>query len=122
MPTTFRPCELDQRLLLAPDVREWLPERNFAHHVGDLADGLDLAAFYAPYESGMMVKVLLYGMRREGSRRGRWHYALPVSRLSCPSPHRVRPVYPPTFLSYLSTAQIPGSDSESQSRHLGGKP
>ena len=70
MPTTFRPYEPDQILLLAPDVREWLPEEHFAHHVSDLVDGLDLAAFYAPYEGDgrrnepyeprMMVKVLLY--------------------------------------------------------------
>ena len=58
-------------LLLAPDVREWLPKGHFAHHVSDLVDGLDLTAFYAPYEGDgrrnapyeprMMVKVLLYG-------------------------------------------------------------
>ena len=71
MATTFRPCEPDQMLLLAPDVRDWLPEGHFAHHVSDLVDGLDLTAFYAPYEGAgrrnapyeprMMVKVLLYG-------------------------------------------------------------
>ena len=60
MPTTFRPYEPDQMLLLASDVREWLPEEHFAHHVSDLVDGLDLTAFYAPYEPRMMVKVLLY--------------------------------------------------------------
>ena len=71
MATTFRPCEPDQMLLLAPDARDWLPEGHFAHHVSDLVDGLDLTAFYAPYEGAgrrnapyeprMMVKVLLYG-------------------------------------------------------------
>ena len=71
MATTFRPYEPDQMLLLAPDVRDWLPEGHFAHHVSDLVDGLDLTAFYAPYEGDgrrnapyeprMMVKVLLYG-------------------------------------------------------------
>ena len=71
MPTTFRPYEPDQMLLLAPDVRDWLPEGHFAHHVSDLVDGLDLTAFYAPYEGDgrrnapyeprMMVKVLVYG-------------------------------------------------------------
>ena len=71
MATTFRPYEPDQMLLLAPDVREWLPEGHFAHHVSDLVEGLDLTAFYAPYEGDgrrnapyeprMMVKVLLYG-------------------------------------------------------------
>ena len=48
MPTTFRPYEPDQMMLLAPDVRDWLPEGHLAHHVSDLVDGLDLTAFYAP--------------------------------------------------------------------------
>ena len=71
MATTFRPYEPDQMLLLAPDVRDWLAEGHFAHHVSDLVDGLDLTAFYAPYEGDgrrnapdeprMMVKVLVYG-------------------------------------------------------------
>ena len=69
MSTTFRPRP-DQSLLLPPDVREWLPEGHLAHHVSDLVDGLDLTAFYVPYEGDgrrnapyaprMMVKVLLY--------------------------------------------------------------
>ena len=71
MATTFRPYEPDQMLLLSPDLRDWLPEGHFAHHVSDLVDGLDLGVFYvayegdgrrhAPYEPRMMVKVLLYG-------------------------------------------------------------
>ena len=71
MATTFRPYDPDQMLLLAPDVRDWLAEGHFAHHVSDLVDGLDLRAFYAPYEGDgrrnapyeprMMVKVLVYG-------------------------------------------------------------
>ena len=71
MPTTFRPYEPDRLLLLAPDIREWLPEGHLAHHVSDLVDELDLTAFHAPYEGDgrrnapyeprMMVKVLLYG-------------------------------------------------------------
>ena len=70
MSTTFRPYVPDQSLLLPPDVREWLPEGHLAHHVSDLVDGLDLTAFYAPYEGDgrrnapyaprMMLKVLLY--------------------------------------------------------------
>ena len=71
MPTSFRPYQPDQGLLLPPDMRDWLPEGHLAHHVSDLVDGLDLAAFYAPYEGDgrrkspyeprMMVKVLIYG-------------------------------------------------------------
>ena len=71
MPTTFRPYHPDQGLLLPSDLRDWLPEGHLAHHVSDLVDGLDLAAFYAPYEGDgrrkspyeprMMLKVLIYG-------------------------------------------------------------
>ena len=50
MPTTFRPYQPDQLLLLSPDVREWLPWGHLAHHVSDLVDAFDLSAFYAPYE------------------------------------------------------------------------
>ena len=70
MSTMFRPYVPEQSLLLPPDVREWLPEGHLAHHISDLVDGLDLTAFYAPYEGDgrrnapyeprMMVKVLLY--------------------------------------------------------------
>ena len=70
MPTTFRPYQPDQLLLLSPDLREWLPPGHLAHHVGDLVDALELGAFYAPYEGdgrrnapyepSMMVKVLIY--------------------------------------------------------------
>ena len=71
MPTTFRPYRPDQRLLLPPDLREWLPEGHLAHHISDVVDGMDLVGFYrryegdgrrcSPYEPRMMLKVLLYG-------------------------------------------------------------
>ena len=70
MPTTFRPYQPDQLLLLSPDLREWLPPGHLAHHVCDLVDALELRAFYAPYEGdgrrnapyepSMVVKVLIY--------------------------------------------------------------
>ena len=70
MSTTFRRYAPEQSLLLPPDVREWLSEGHLAHHISDLVDGLDLTAFYAPYEGDgrrnapydprMMVKLLLY--------------------------------------------------------------
>jgi len=70
MPTTFRPYQPDQLLLLAPDVRQWLAPGHLVHHVRDLVDALELSAFYAPYEGdgrrnapyepSMMVKVLVY--------------------------------------------------------------
>ena len=71
MPTTFRPYHPDQSLLLAPSLREWLPEGHLADHVSDLVEGLELTAFYAPYEGDgrrkspyeprTMLKVLIYG-------------------------------------------------------------
>ena len=71
MPTTFHPCQPDQRLPLSPDMKDWLPEGHLAHHVGDLVESLDLSAFYArcegdgrrrsPYEPRMMLKVLICG-------------------------------------------------------------
>ena len=71
MPTTFRPYDPDQSLLLAPSLRDWLPEGHLADHVSDLVEGLELTAFYAPYEGDgrrkspyeprMMLKVLIYG-------------------------------------------------------------
>ncbi len=70
MSTTYRPYQPDQLLLLAPDLREWLPAGHLAHHVSDLVDSLELSALYAPYEGdgrrnspyepSMMVKVLIY--------------------------------------------------------------
>ena len=52
-------------------MRDWLAEGHLAHHVSDLVEGLDLSAFYAPYEGDgrrkspyeprMMLKVLIYG-------------------------------------------------------------
>ena len=88
MATTFRPCEPDQMLLLAPDVREWLPEGHFAHHVSDLVDGLDLTAFYAPYEGdGRRIDRIVQGHYKRstslraprpstprGSPRGAWRH------------------------------------------------
>ena len=71
MPTTFPPYQAKQKLLLPPDLGDWFPEGHLAYHVSDLVDGLDLTAFYAPYEGDgrrnapyeprMMVKLLIYG-------------------------------------------------------------
>lgn len=71
MSKTFRPYDLDQRLLLPPDLREWLPEGDLALFISDLVDTLDLSAIMRAYEEGdgrgqppyhpaMMVKLLLY--------------------------------------------------------------
>ena len=71
MGTRFRSYKPEQMLLMPPDMQDWLPEGHLAHHISDLVDGLDLGAFYAPYEGDgrrkapyeprMMVKVLMYG-------------------------------------------------------------
>jgi transposase len=71
MSKTFRPYDLDQRLLLPPDLREWLPEGDLALFISDIVDALDLSAIVRTYEGGdgrgqppyhpaMMVKLLLY--------------------------------------------------------------
>ena len=71
MSKTFRPYELNQRVLLPPDLREWLPEDHLAFFVSDLVDALDLSALCTSYERGdgrgqppydpaLMVKLLVY--------------------------------------------------------------
>jgi len=69
---TFRPYDPDQVLLMAPVLRDWVPEGDLAHFVADLVDSgvLDLSAIYAdyveergfpPYDPRLMVKLLIYG-------------------------------------------------------------
>jgi len=71
MSKTFRPYTLNQRLLLPPDLREWLPEGHLALFVSDVVDALDLSAIFQVYEQGdgrgqppydpaLMVKLLVY--------------------------------------------------------------
>lgn len=45
MPTTFRPYEPDQMLLMPPAMQDWLAAGHLAHHVSDLVDGLDPGVF-----------------------------------------------------------------------------
>src|SRR5215510_9071613 len=73
MTKLFRPYSQDQRLLLPPDMREWLPDGDLALFISDVVDALDLSAIYRTYERGgdgrgqaayhpaLMVKLLLYG-------------------------------------------------------------
>jgi transposase len=62
----------EQKLLLPPDLRDWLPEGHLALFISDVVDQLDLRAILRSYESGdgrgrppyhplMMVKLLVYG-------------------------------------------------------------
>jgi len=68
----FLPYTLDQRLLLPPDMRAWLPEGHAALFVSDVVDAMDLTPIYAACETGddrgragyhpaMMTKLLAYG-------------------------------------------------------------
>ena len=45
MPQNFLVCDREQELLLAPSLREWLPEDHIAWFVIDAVAQLDLAAF-----------------------------------------------------------------------------
>src|SRR5918995_2162585 len=70
MPQNFLACDRDQVLLMAPSLRDWLPEDHFAWFVIDAVAGMDLSGFYAAYredghgraahDPAMMVALLLY--------------------------------------------------------------
>lgn len=71
MPTSYRPYEPDQVMLLPAALQDWLPKGHLAYFISDAIDALDLSAFFARYAGGgsrnqpfhpaMMVKVLVYG-------------------------------------------------------------
>ena len=42
MPTTYRPYDPDQLLLLPASLKEWLPEQHLAYFIADTVDALDL--------------------------------------------------------------------------------
>ena len=67
----YLPYEVDQQLLLPPDMRRWLPEGHLAYFVLELVEQLDLSQFYAVHEAkdtrgragyhpAMLVAVLIY--------------------------------------------------------------
>lgn len=70
MSKTYRAYNPDQQLLMAPSLREWLPENHLAYFVSDVIGELDLSEIEAvyenslrgnpPYHPGMMVKLLFY--------------------------------------------------------------
>jgi transposase len=71
MGKTFRAYNLDQRLLLPPDMRQWLPEGHLALFLVDVVSELDLSEILKVYEEGdgrgqppyhpvMMATLLLY--------------------------------------------------------------
>jgi transposase len=70
MAQNFLGCDRDQRLLLPPDLRDWLPVGHLAWFVIEAVSELDLSEFYAGYrddgrgraahDPGMMVALMLY--------------------------------------------------------------
>lgn len=73
MAKTFREYSPDQLLLMAPSLREWLPEDHEVYFVSDLVETLDLSAIYGsydeergypPYHPLLMTKLLVYGYTR----------------------------------------------------------
>jgi transposase len=70
MAQNFLACDRDQELLLAPSLRDWLPDGHLAWFVIDAVAALDLRQFYAAYrdngqgraahDPAIMVALLLY--------------------------------------------------------------
>src|ERR1700720_32459 len=69
----FRACTLDQPLLLAPSLQQWLPEEHLARFIADVTEQLDLSAIYSAYDRRdgrgqegyhplLMTRLLLYGI------------------------------------------------------------
>lgn len=71
MGKSYRPYLPEQDFLLAPSLRDWLPENHLAYFVSDLVDDLDLSAIESvyekdwrgqpPYHPRLMTKLLVYG-------------------------------------------------------------
>ncbi len=68
----FRACTLDQPLLLAPSLQQWLPDGHLARFIADVTEHLDLSAIYSAYDRrdgrgqagyhpSLMTRLLLYG-------------------------------------------------------------
>ena len=72
MGKTFRSYDMNQQLLLPPDLRQWLRPDHLALYVSDVVEELDLSGILKVYEEGdgrgrppyhpvLMVKLLIYG-------------------------------------------------------------
>ena len=80
MPQNFIECDREQVLLMAPSLRDWLPEDHFVWFVVGAVEEMDLAGFYGAYrldghgrpahDPAMMVALLLYGYAK-GQRSSR---------------------------------------------------
>ena len=115
MSKTFRPYSLDQRLLLPPDLREWLPEGDLALFISDVVAEMDLSAIYHAYETG------------DGRGQPPYHPALMVTLLlyayctGMPSSRKIeRATYRDVAFRVLAGDQHPDHDSiaEFRKRHL----
>ena len=72
MSKTFRCYDMNQQLLLPPDLRQWLPADHLALYISDVVESLNLVGILNSYEEGdgrgrppyhpvLMVKLLIYG-------------------------------------------------------------
>jgi transposase len=72
MGKTFRAYDMNQQLLLPPDLRQWLRDDHLALYVSDVVESLDLRGITKVYDEGdlrgrppyhpaLMVKLLIYG-------------------------------------------------------------
>src|SRR2546426_7321128 len=72
MGKTFRSYDMNQQLLLPPDLRQWLRPDHLALYVSDMVESLDLSGITKVYDEGdlrgraryhpaLMVKLLIYG-------------------------------------------------------------
>ena len=72
MSKTFRSYDLNQQLLLPPDLRQWLAADHLALYLSDVVESLNLTEILNAYEAGegrgrppyqpvLMVKLLIYG-------------------------------------------------------------
>jgi hypothetical protein len=100
MARSYLPYTIDQRLLLPPDMRAWLPEGHLALFILDVVSVLDLSAIHAVYESkddrgragyDPTMMVALLGACRGKSRRRRgaerlWFRREAGPRLPAPAP------------------------------------
>ena len=109
----FRTCSLDQPLLLAPSLQDWLPENHLARFIAGVVGELDwseLLAEYARkdgrgaigYHPEMMARILLYG------------YAVGVRS----SRSIEKATYDDVAFRYLSADQHPDHDSIAEFRKV----
>jgi transposase len=109
----FRTCSLDQPLLLAPSLQDWLPESHLARFIAQVVGALDLSGIVqhygrkdgrgkSAYHPEMMVRLLLYGYA-VGTRSSR-----AIEKAT----------YEDVAFRYLSADQHPDHDSIAEFRKL----